>query len=301
MSADTWTMWATWVRNALFLQVSAVTWLALLMVTTLIGKLVFASEFFAPSPYYRGSFIVGFLLLLMTTAVYRNIRRVSRSIKEWKVLWFAVVPAYLGAYVTSAMLWADRPRSSIGYSQILQQEWNDWKWPLLVLFISFWIISRLSMDRKGPAAVPFSALPAAASVALIYLGVSGLRCLFGNWSQDTAKYEWFAYAAGAPLLLSVMAIGVILMIGLLGRSSQDWRREWWTRYGSWLGIYGISFLALAVITIFGPLMVLSVIESDWSKVKWGTVLGWAGTVIGGLLAGNSSQSNGDEGGTMKAR
>ena len=301
MSADTWTMWATWVRNALFLQVSAVTWLALLMVTTLLGKIAFASDFFKPNPYYRGSILVGLLLALMTFAIYRNIRRVSRSVKEWKVLWFAVLPAYLGAYVTSAMLWADKPQSSVGYSQILRAEWNDWKWPLLVLFLSFWVISRLSMDRKGPMAIPFSAMPAAASVALIYLGVSGLRWLFGNWAQETDKYEWFAYAAGAPLLLCVMATGVILMIGLLGRSSQDWRREWWTRYGSWLGIYGISFLALAVISIFGPLMVLSVIESNWSKVKWGTVLGWAGTVIGGLLAGNSSQSNGDEVGSMKSR
>ena len=116
MSADTWTMWATWIRNALFIQVSAVTWLALLMVATLLGKVAFASHFFQPTAWYRSSIIVGLLLSLMTFAIYRNIRQVSRSIKEWKVLWFAVLPAWLGAYVTSAMLWADKPATAEAYS-----------------------------------------------------------------------------------------------------------------------------------------------------------------------------------------
>ena len=91
------------------------------------------------------------------------------------------------------------------------------------------------------------------------------------------------------------------MIGLIGHGSEDWRREWWTRYGSWLGIYGICFLALAVVTIFGPYLVLNIAESDWSKVKWGGFFGWVATVVGGLLAGNSSHSDGDAGTSTKSK
>jgi hypothetical protein len=301
MSADTWTMWGTWVRNALLLQVSAATWLALLMVTTLLGKIVFASAFFEPSDWYRGSIIVGALLVFMTGAIILNIRSASGSIKEWKILWFAVAPAWIGSYVTAAMLWADKPGAPASYGQILQHKWVDWEWQLLALFVCSWLVARLSMDGKGPAKIPFSMLPAAASLAVVYLGMSALRWLLDIWSADPYVHVWYAYSVTAPLLLCSMAIGVIVMIGLLGRSSPDWRREWWTRYGSWLGIYGISFLALGVVTIFGPLLVLRVIESDWSTIKWGAILGWIGTVIAGLFAGNSSHTNGDETGTMKAR
>ena len=301
MSADTWTMWGTWVRNALLLQVSTAMWLALLMVATLLGKMVFASDFFLPSAWYKGSIIVGALLLFMTGAIILNIRAATRSIKEWMILWFAVAPAWIGSYVTAAMLWADKSSTLGSYGQILQGKWVDWEWQLLALFLSSWLIARLSMEGKGPMQIPFSALPAAASVAVVYLGIAGLRRLLDVWSADPTVYVWYAYSVTAPLLLCIVAIGVIVMIGLLGRSSPDWRREWWTRYGSWLGIYGISFLALGVVTIFGPLFVLRVIESDWSKIKWSAVLGWVGTVIGGLLAGNSSHTSGDETSTAKAR
>ena len=87
------------------------------------------------------------------------------------------------------------------------------------------------------------------------------------------------------------------MIGILGLDSKDWRREWWTRFGSWLAIYAAAFLALGIATIFGPWVLLRGIPNGLQSMPfstWTAVLGWIGTVIGGLLAGNSERSDGEQ-------
>src|SRR4029453_7658772 len=109
-----------------------------------------------------------------------------------------------------------------------------------------------------------------------------------------------AYVFGPPLVLSAMTLPIVAIIGLIGTDSEDWRREWWTRFGSWIGIWGVGFMPLSVTSVYGPLIVLSAFDRSWGVGQWSTVAGWVATIAGGLMSGNSDRTTGGEGRTMTA-
>ena len=104
---------------------------------------------------------------------------------------------------------------------------------------------------------------------------------------------------GPSMVLFAMTVPIIVVIGLIGNQSQDWRREWWTRFGSWIGLSGVGFLAISVTSVFAPWLALNAF-AGWGNVHWSTVLGWIATVVGGLFTGNSDKTQGEGGRTWKA-
>jgi len=299
MSADTWSMWASWIRNALLIQASAFTWLAFLLVTAGIGQVFFNSSIFA---WPRWDVVLVVALTWLAAFVIWCIKDPSHSVSETRVLWLAVVPAWACSFITSAMFWGQRPDGGPAFSAILGHGWRPWLAPLVFLFIGMVIAARMSIDTRRWRNL-FSVLAGLASTGVVYLGLCGTYYLFGQWAADPDQGHsaWYAYTFGPPLVLLVMAVGVMLLIGLIGHASADWRREWWTRFGSWLGIYAVALLAFGMLTIFGPIVTLTALMHHWDKAEWTAVLGWLGTVVGGLLAGNSSQSDGEDGKTLKAQ
>lgn len=319
MSADTWSMWGSWVRNAMLMQVTTAVWFALLLVGTRMVKWVFASDVFDRLAVHPANLVLGLTLTVLTVSICRNLHRPTRSSKEWHVLVLAVAPAWIGSFLTAAMLWAikDRGDFALGtlpnyylaqallalqsantYSAVLLSAWRVWSGPLVLLFGSFTAVSWLSVDAKvvdGSKLVrALIALGASlTALAAAYLGLCGVYWLFAQWVQLDAGV-WYAYAAGPPLVLFVMTAAVVLIIGLIGHDSPDWRREWWTRFGSWLGIYGVAFLVLSITSVFGPLITLWLFQDRWGSVEWGTILGWVATVFGGLLTGSSDRTSGHE-------
>lgn len=291
MSADTWSMWASWIRNALLIQLSAATWVALLLVLTRLCRSLFDSTVFTTLATFPSNLVLSPILVVLAVTISLSLRQQSQSIKQWHVLAGAVAPAWVGAFVTAAMLWAGRPGPSAAYSAVLAMAWDPWLLLLTLLFVGFWIVAGLSMDFTGLRVV-LGVFPAAAAAAVAYLGLCGVFWLFGQWSADAPRYVWYAYAAGPPLVLVVMTLAVITIIGLVGHDSPDWRREWWTRFGSWVGIYGVGFLALGIISVFGPYITLALFHHPWGTVEWGSVLGWVGTVVGGLFAGSGDRTSG---------
>jgi len=286
MSADTWSMWGSWIRNAFLIQLSAISWLALLMVATSLGKVVFETS--RAITAYR--IALSLLLALLTMAVCINMRRRSDWITESLVLKSSVIPTWLASFFTAAVLWAAPPVFSDRYSEIVAYAYLSWLTPLTILFASCWILAWSSFEKAGVWRAIWSFGATLVSVLVIYLGICALSMLFVYW-HGVPGSDWYAFTAGPPLVLAVMTVGVMVMLGLLGHAAEDWRREWWTRFGSWLGIYGVGFLALSAVTIFGPLFIMWASELPWKTVKWGAVLGWIATVVGGLLAGDSSQTD----------
>jgi len=173
----------------------------------------------------------------------------------------------------------------------MRTAWWEWSAPLVFMTLSFWIMSWYSVDRRRRRTLFGGLAQAAASVGVVYIGLCGLRWLFGVWGKDPANGAWQAYVAGPPLVLLVMTLAVIVIIGLIGRDSKDWRREWWTRLGAWQGIVAVSFLLVSVISSFGPLLVAKAFDQPWERA--GAVIAWIATVAGGLMSGNSSRSGGE--------
>jgi len=134
-----------------------------------------------------------------------------------------------------------------------------------------------------------SAAVAAAGVGVMYLAFCGILRLFGEFRLHESI--WYAYVSGPPLSLFAVSASVVVFIGLLGRAPLDWTREWWTRFGSVMSIWGVVFMAFGIASVFGPLWVKKLFSLH-DSVAWVSVLGWIGTVASGLLAGNDGKSNG---------
>jgi len=303
MSVDTWTMWASWIRNAFLIQLTAVAWLWALIVLTRINEAVFTWHRFATLAVAPGNLILAPMVILLTIAVCRSVLSEARPVKEGYVLALAVAPAWLGSFVTAAMLWAAHPHgtanSPLLYSDVLAASWREWTGPLAVMFVSLSLVSACSIDTRRSRIVAFiwGLVTAAVAMTVVYLGFCAVRWMFGIWG-DEDKHAWMAYVFGPPLVLFAMALPIVAIIGLIGTDSEDWRREWWTRFGSWVGISGVGFMLLSVTSVFGPLIVLSAFDRAWGWGQWSTALGWVATIAGGLLSGNSDRTSGGEGRTL---
>lgn len=299
MSVDTWTMWASWVRNAFLVQITAVVWLWVLLVATRINQSLFTWKGFETLAVPPGNLILAPMVVLLTAAVAASVRSETRVVKEHWVLWCAVAPAWIGSFVTAAMLWAGRPQAPEAYSDVIRNAWHPWLWPLVVMFSGLAVLSAASIDtRRSSRVVAWISglLISAASMIVVYLGFCAVRWMFAQWGT-TDRYAWIAYVVGPPLVLFAMTLPIIAIIGLIGNDSEDWRREWWTRLGSWIGIWGVGFMLLSVTSVFGPLIALSAFDQSWGTVQWTTILGWIATIAGGLMSGNSERTSGGGGRT----
>ena len=135
------------------------------------------------------------------------------------------------------------------------------------------------------------------AVMYLFLGWVNTRVSHYDWAvpgwalPPDPRYPWYALVLGPSLCLAAVTVAVVILMGLCGRTSSESTREWWTRLGSWLGMFGLAWLILAVAAIFGPWWVLQFVNIDWG-ITAGTIVSIVGTVASGLVAGNSSKTNG---------
>ncbi|HEV2202440.1 MAG TPA: patatin-like phospholipase family protein [Bryobacteraceae bacterium] len=314
LSADSWVIWVTWIRNAFLIQLTAVAWLSALFVLTLCLKLVFDGM---GSPA-RGALVhtaLGVVLVVLGILVGRNLRRRKR----WPLTqhrWIASL-AWVGSFISTALVWKTAAKAE--YSQLLETKWapGGWMPGLGLLFLAMLALGFVSMFRNsGDLAtddepefewsisvalkVAGALCVAALSTGVFYLALCGVAYLFGMWTDATSHYGWYAYVFGPTLVMLAATVGVVVFIGLVGRASADWRREWWTRFGSWLSIFGAGFLALGVAAVFGHVWLATLFTFLGTKVSWGAVVAWAASVVAGLLAGNSNKTRGNGEGSSAA-
>ena len=88
-----------------------------------------------------------------------------------------------------------------------------------------------------------------------------------------------ATVLGAPGLALVFILTAVLHIGLMGRNFDEANREWWSRLGGWLMIYGFSWLAFTSMAFYAPVVII------WLGTLVAAALGagWLGGSIGGIL------------------
>lgn len=86
------------------------------------------------------------------------------------------------------------------------------------------------------------------------LGGGLLWVALDRLSHYTAQEDyllWYTCAA-VPAFLSLFLLAATLFIGLASRLTADGDREWWGRAGSWVLIGSVSWFGLSSISIFGP-------------------------------------------------
>jgi hypothetical protein len=100
---------------------------------------------------------------------------------------------------------------------------------------------------------------------------------------------------GAPAILLLYSLIVVLLIGFMGAEMPDFQREWWSRLGAWLLMLGTATAVLQVTSLFGPLLVI------WLRHKSGLAMGalsaaWAAVLWKGVAMAWSSDTSGKPGG-----
>jgi patatin-like phospholipase len=304
MSADTWTMWFSWLRNAFLIQLTGVACLAALLVFAVSLHRVFLVVGDSSQSVFGVRVSVALLAttaFMVAAAILFSLGRTQE--RKWLpalatrgICLLGVLPAWIGSFLIASLLWNETLKTCgclclAGYSDILKTEWQPWLYPLEVAGGLLAVISLASTSRgrwrwNAIWIAPFS-------TGALYLEYCGIVWLFHRWTYDQNEFGWYAFIFGPALVLAANAVGVVLFIGFCGRYSAEWIREWWTRFGSWLAMYGIVLLIIGVSAVFGPLWILYLFGLHW-KIAGVASAGWVGTVVSALFAGKSDKTSGDQ-------
>ena len=241
----------------------------------------------------------GYCLLPAALAVYDWLAKPTYTEVNYgqsHVQWFIVVPLLVCSFFFGAILW-DLSDNVLGggttYGALFLRAWRDWPFPLSVVFVSLWGLAFCSIEQwkvKGPAVALIAAV---GSVVVLHALLCAIVLLLR--SIDSTGH---AFVAAPVMVLYAFSLTIIVLIGLVGRQSLEGVREWWSRLGAWLLIYGAAWVIVTVVAVYGPpLVYLAFREHFW--VSLSSAAGWAGTILAGLAAGHSDRTGRDE--TPKAR
>jgi hypothetical protein len=213
-----------------------------------------------------------------------------------------IVPLMLTGYFLSAVMWGLATGSHVPssmrdldtYGQFFLEGWRYWPFPLAITFVALWPLSYFSREpnRRSLLAALLAPLP---SMVVLHALLAFIMLLMHQWAQlpDQRNWQqgaWYALVWGPALVLYAFSLTIVVQIGMLGRHSPEGVREWWSRLGAWLLVYGVAWMLVSVAAVFGPLWGLTALNSDWISLP--ALGGWMASTLGGLIAGNAGSTQG---------
>jgi hypothetical protein len=310
MSADTWTMWTTFLRNTIlvqlqvFLAIAACLLVPYLLRTPFLSLLGVAGD--ASIPFFQHPVRMAAVLLALCTAlvcgsmVYRRkpLYRGSETPPkaQQRTIGLAVLLLIPASLCVTAALWRFAAfllnRGADSYGRILSQTLGAAYAPLVLeaLYIALAALALISVQANWKGILTAVLAPLGALAALV-LEACALTLVLQGWlsyaPMDLAGRE-AAFVFGPALVIAALSLTVYALIGLLGRGSDAQRREWWSRYGALLSMAGAGWLLLTVAAVYGPFWIVKL-----ESVKWVPILGWVATSLGSVWAGKSGSTSGD--------
>jgi hypothetical protein len=215
-----------------------------------------------------------------------------------------VLPMLATGFFVAAILWNQsltqyEIADLRSYGALFRTMWRYWPFPLAIMFFSSWMLSLCGVAswKKGGWLVALVS-PVACVVALHAL-LCAIMLLQAEWTVDPIAGLSLAFVFTPALVLFAFSLTIVVLIGMMGRRSTEGIREWWSRLGAWLAIYGTAWMVVALAAVYGPVAVRWLFGLEPS-LSLGTVVTWIVTVAGGLFAG-SAESTGGEPKTKKNR
>ena len=220
-----------------------------------------------------------------------DVERTQINFRQSLVQVWIVCPLLLSGLFIGAVLWAEVNRGHLAgyttYGEFLANGWWHWPFPLSIVFCSLWLLSLCSVRRvRNLKAFLAASLAPFVCVAVLHALLSAIMLLLRGWRDGQVTH---AFVVAPPLVLFAFSVTVVVLIGMMGRQSTESVREWWSRLGAWLLIYGTVWMIVAVAAVYGPVWVYYGFEQHpWKALSSAT--GWIGTVAAGLFAGHSEQT-----------
>jgi len=267
MSADTWTLVATYVRN-LFL-----TWLVLvplLIAAAMVPRIATALLHWGPSDSIRVLCLVAGMVLLIACVAHMGLYRPSleefrkrRSLGEpgqGQFLRFCFAPLlfasmFLVAYWTwqtysltvPELDWARDLLTTLGVPVP-----PDWAWFVVVgvlLHLVAWGIYSTRLRRADLDEFVVVISTGGAGGWLVW-AASAYILPFPRISNTTTILLYVCF--GVPLFLAIFLLAATLFVGLTSRRTDDEDREWWARFGAWVLMASLGWAVVGTLVIFAP-------------------------------------------------
>jgi len=208
--------------------------------------------------------------------------------------WTIVLPMMATGYLVAAILWGQSKTGGLSevnsFGAFFEAAVSYWPFPLSVMFASLWLLSFCSIrsrgDWKGCLAALFAPIP---TLLVLHALLCAIMLVLHQWKEDVNGGPWLAFVWAPAMVLYAFSLAIVMLIGMMGRQSTDGVREWWSRLGAWLGIYGFAWMLVTVVAVYGPRAADALIHAH----PWTAGGGWLGTTLAGLLAGHSGSTGGD--------
>lgn len=287
-SADAWTVGTTYLRNLLLNLVVLVSAFGLaLLAPRLLGQ---GSNFLDECCgtvwiwLCLGLAAVALLIALVHIGVHFGsfeVRNGGRRglLTQGRVQRWIVVPFLVGALFFTG--WLEDGGA-----------WSWWLWGLVGVGIygGGWVLGAFASwlryrgeKQEDWMKVEWGRLIVSAAVAG-FLGGLGLWAVDAFLSAPDAAV-WRALTWGPPLLLSLFVLVGFFQTGFAGPRVHDHQREWLSRLGAWMLIYGVAWLVLLLASTAGTAVYFW--AGGW--ITGAAVTGWLGATLAGLFAGRGTE------------
>jgi hypothetical protein len=316
LSADTWTLVASVVRNLLLNWLVFVpVLLAILLLPRMWASIVLRSTLETYSSY---AFVIS-LVIAFVSGVWglsyigrhlpssndyaTNPEAVRYKGGQGKFIFHCLAALVLCAGALAVFLWVDSPRHWLYYAAFLTAV-SGLSW-----LSCFWKIGRITPKEKKNAR--YIGILLAATVLIVGV-IPSIIGFIGNYAASLAlptlhRHGIIYSVFSVPFILLLMGLQAVLIAGLASRFSKDDDQEWWARAGAWVLIVALAWSVVHLLVLYGPLLLLTLGEtfrdlqrgglselewSDWGKLL-GTLVGvvsGAVTLFGGVSAKTPANS-----------
>jgi hypothetical protein len=89
----------------------------------------------------------------------------------------------------------------------------------------------------------------------------------------------------APAIVLVFVLTAYVHTGLMGRAFPEALREWWSRLGSWMLIYAVTWLGFFALALYGPILLVIL----GGVAASGLSLGWLASTFAGVMVGKDTE------------
>ena len=295
-SADSWTVGTTYLRNLILNLVVLISAFGLaLLAPRLLGWSL--RDLRGVSAWLWLAFTgIALLLAVMEVGLHFGSFTVRnganrRDLTQGRVQKRIVLPFLLGALLFTVWLTFGEPVTFRGPLSWLDGLGPGFQWALFGVGIygGGWVLGalrsriRYRWDERKPMDVEWWRLILSAALA-------GLLGGLGLWALDTFLTStdggvWRALTWGPPLLLTLFVLVGFFQTGFAGREIHDHQREWLSRLGAWMLIYGVGWLLLLLASTAATALYFWL--GGWIAAAAAT--GWLGATLAGLLAGRGTE------------
>ncbi|MES2323614.1 MAG: patatin-like phospholipase family protein [Pseudomonadota bacterium] len=254
--------------------------------------------------------VAGYYLMPAVEAVVFGIqRRRARSDKttltaeygQGAVQRFVVVPMLAVGFLLGSVLWGQSMRvgSEIGHINTYGKLWLTapayWELPLVLAFgaLSLFACRSTNKQQRGWLKNSLVVLLATACSGLVLHSLLTFLMLSMNGMHDLAGASWRVMVWLPPAILFSFSLAVVMLIGIQGIDALESVREWWSRMGAWLCIYGMAWMIVMTATVYGPVVASFLLSKDTWTIGSALLTPIITTAVG-IFAGKSGATGTNE-------